>query len=133
MSQELLFTYFALFDYYYINVKKDIEIYKSQEISLNILSNQTKFIVLKELVAILGNISKNEIHSKPFIEKNFHLILVDLTLTFIQFPKLIKNTIGALINLTNLEEIRDKLCKVAAFIESIYSLLDHYKNNKYII
>ena len=133
MSQELLFTYFALFDYYYINVKKEIEIYKSQEISLNILSNQTKFIVLKELVAILGNISKNEIHSKPFIEKNFHLILVDLILTFIQFPKLIKNTIGALINLTNLEEIREKLCKVAAFIESINSLLDHYKNNKFIV
>ena len=134
MSKELLYTFFALFDYYYIADKKEIEEYKEKKIPISKLSNQTQFIVLKELVAILGNIVvKNEIHLKPFVEKNYHIILVDLTLTFIMFPKLIKNTIGTLVNLTNDQTIRDNLCKVAAFIQSIYLIFDEYKNNKHII
>ena len=134
MSQELLYTFFALFDYYYIAAKKEVEEYKEKKISLSNLSNQTQFIVLKELIAILGNIVvKNEAHLKPFVEKNYHIILVDLTLTFIMFPKLIKNTIGTLVNLTNDQTIRDNLCRVAAFIQSIYLIFDEYKNNKHII
>ena len=107
---------------------------KKKKIPISKLSNQTQFIVLKELVAILGNIVvKNEIHLKPFVEKNYHIILVDLTLTFIMFPKLIKNTIGTLVNLTNDQTIRDNLCRVAAFIQSIYLIFDEYKNNRHII
>lgn len=133
MSQELLYTFFALFDYYYITVKKEIDMLKEKKFDLSVLSTQTQFVVLKEIVAILGNIVKNDVHSKPFIDKNLHLVLIDVKLTFIIFPKLVKNTIGALINLTNNQEIRDNLCKIAAFIQSIYLVLDQYKDNQYII
>ena len=133
MSQELLYTFFALFDYYYIAVKKEINELKDKKENISILSTQTQFVVLKEIVAILGNIVKNEIHSKPFIDKNLHLVLIDVKLSFIMFPKLVKNTIGALINLTNSQEVRDNLCKIAAFVQSIYLVLDQYKDNQFII
>lgn len=133
MSKELLYTFFALFDYYYITVKKEIDMLKEKKNDLSVLSNQTQFVVLKEIIAILGNIVKNDIHLKPFINKNLHLILIDVKLTFIIFPKLVKNTTGALINLTNNQEIRDNLCKIAAFIQSIYLVLDQYKDNQFII
>ena len=138
MSQELLYTFFALFDFYYITVKKEINALQSEKTNDNIqqlakLSSETHFVVLKEIIAILGNIIKNEIHSKPFIDKNLHLVLIDVKLTFLIFPKLIKNTTGALINLTNNNEICDNLCKIAAFIQSIYMVLHQYQDNQFIV
>jgi hypothetical protein len=136
ITEELLFTYFALFDYFYLTVKKEIEGEKkrSGESFFKLENmNRFEFIILKELVAILGNIVKEEIHSKPFIDKNLHLVLIDLKLTFIEYPKIIKNTIGALINLTTSNEIRENISKVAAFVQSIYIVLDKYKDNQAII
>ena len=69
----------------------------------------------------------------PILDKNLHLVLIDVKLSFIMFPKLVKNTIGALINLTNSQEVRDNLCKIAAFVQSIYLVLDQYKDNQFII
>ena len=132
IAKELLYTFFALFDYFYLTVKKEIEKYNKED-EINNLSNKFEFIILKELVAVLGNIVKDEVHSKPFIEKNLHLVLIDLKLSFNSFPKLIKNTIGAMINLTTSNEIRESLSKVAAFIQSIYVVLDKYKDNQAII
>ena len=137
IAEDLLYTFFALFDYFYLTAKEIISLEKEKngEIQEKIKLNQNMFelIILKELVAILGNIVKNESHSKPFIEKNLHLVLVDLKLTFYYYPKLIKNTIGALINLTTSNEIRENMSKVAAFIQSIYIILDHYKENQALI
>ena len=138
MSQELLYTFFALFDFYYITVKKEINTLQSEKTNDNIqqlakLSSETHFVVLKEIIAILGNIIKNEIHSKTIIDKNLHLVLIDVKLTFLIFPKLIKNTTGALINLTNNKEICDNLCKIAAFIQSIYMVLHQYQDNQFIV
>lgn len=130
ITEELLFTFFALFDYFYLTTKKEIE---QDPEKINTLSNKFDFIILKELVAILGNIVKDEFHSKPFIDKNLHLVLIDLKLSFSAFPKLIKNTIGALINLTTSNEIRENISKVAAFIQSIYIILDRYKDNQAIV
>jgi hypothetical protein len=124
IAEEFLFTFFALFDYFYLSVKNMIE--KDN-------SNKFEVLILKELVAILGNIVKDEIHSKPFIEKNLHLVLIDLKLSQCHFPKLLKNTIGALINLTTSNEIRENMAKVAAFIQSIYIVLDKYQENQAII
>jgi hypothetical protein len=131
IAEELLFTFFALFDYFYLTVKKVVE--NEKESNLASLSNRFEFIILKELVAILGNIVKDELHSTPFIEKNLHLVLIDLKLSFTSFPKLIKNTIGALINLTCSNEIRESISKVAAFIQSIYIVLDKYKENQALV
>jgi hypothetical protein len=133
ITEELLFTFFALFDYFYLNTKKDLEIEISKNSNLESLSNRFDFIILKELVAILGNIVKDEKHAKPIIEKNLHLVLIDLKLSFNSFPKLIKNTIGALINLTTNNDIREDVARVAAFIQSIYIILDKYKDNQAII
>ena len=72
-------------------------------------------------------------HKKPFLEKNFHIVMLDIKLSFHFYPKLVKNTIGALINLTTSDEIRENLSKVAAFIQSIYLILDKYQSNQAII
>lgn len=132
MSQELLFTFFTLFDYYYLDSKKEFNKIKIENKNINLLT-QPKFTILKELIAILGNIIKNEEHAKPFLDKNYHVALIDIILTFINFPKLIKNTIGALVNLTNISEIRESFGKVAAFINAVYLIFDEYKENKFII
>ena len=141
----MLYTFFALFDYFYIKTKKIFEenlekLEKAEEHKgssyipkEHILVDRLEFIILKELVAILGNIVKDVRHSKPFIDKNLHLVLMDITLSFTTFPKLIKNTIGALINLTNNEGIRDEFSRSAPFIKSIYLILDKYKENPAII
>jgi hypothetical protein len=145
ITEELLYTFFALFDYFYIKTKTSFEeklekteiAEKHEESSESrkefFLDDRFEFIILKELVAILGNIVKDVRHSKPFIDKNLHLVLIDITLSFTAFPKLIKNTIGALINLTNNEEIRDEISRAAPFIKSIYVILDKYKENSAII
>ena len=125
IAEEFLFTFFALFDYFYLAAKKITHIQDN--------SCKFEFLILKELVAILGNIVKDEIHSKPFIEKNLHLVLIDLKLSFYSIPKLLKNTIGSLINLTTSNEIRENVSKVAAFIQSIYIVLDKYQENQAII
>ena len=132
MCLELLYTFFTLFDYYYLDSKKEFNIIKTENKNINLLP-QSKLAILKELVAILGNIIKNEEHASPFLDKNYHVVLVDLILTFIKFPKLIKNTIGALVNLTNIPEIRESFGKVAAFINAVYLIFDEYKENKFII
>lgn len=59
--------------------------------------------------------------------------MLDIKLSFHFYPKLVKNTIGALINLTTSDEIRENLAKVAAFIQSIYLILDKYQSNQAII
>ena len=145
ITEELLYTFFALFDYFYIKTKTIFEenlekVEKAEEHKgsshipkEHILVDRLEFIILKELVAILGNIVKDVRHSKPFIDKNLHLVLIDITLSFTTFPKLIKNTIGALINLTNNEGIRDEFSRSAPFIKSIYLILDKYKENPAII
>jgi hypothetical protein len=130
ITEELLYTYFALFDYFYLTIKKELEAQTRENFNR---ANKFEYIILKELVAILGNIVKDEIHSKPFIDKNLHLVLIDLKLCFHSFPKIIKNTIGALINLTNSDQVRENICKVAAFIQSIYIILDKYKENQAIV
>jgi hypothetical protein len=133
ITEELLYTYFALFDYFYLKTKKSLEDCENSSEKFSISTNSFDFIILKELVAILGNIVKDEIHTKPFLEKNLHVVLIDLILSFTTFPKLIKNTIGALINLTNNEEIREEFSRAAAFLNSIYLILDKYKENPSIV
>jgi len=133
MTQELLYTYFALFDYFYLSTKQSYQDSNQKDVKFDLL-------ILKELVAILGNIVKEgidifnlEMHKKPFLDKNFHIVMLDIKLSFYFFPKLVKNTIGALINLTTSDEIRENLSKVAAFIQSIYLILDKYQSNQAII
>ena len=133
VTEELLYTYFALFDYFYLKTKKSLEDCENSCEESSISTNSFDFIILKELVAILGNIVKDEFHTKPFIDKNLHVVLIDLILSFTSFPKLIKNTIGALINLTNNEDIREEFSRAAAFINSIYLILDKYKENPSIV
>lgn len=132
IAEELLFTFFALFDYFYLTVKKEVD-NKNTNNKSGLSSNGFEILILKELVAILGNIVKDEYHCKPFVEKNLHLVLIDVKLSFSDYPKLIKNTIGALINLTTSNEIRESVSRVAAFIQSIYIILDKYKDNQAII
>lgn len=131
IAEELLYTFFALFDYFYLSVKKEME--TSKDGTTQGLSNNFEILIIKELIAILGNIVKDEFHSKPFIEKNLHLVLIDLKLSLFEFPKLIKNTIGALINLTTSNEIRESISRVAAFIQSIYKILDKYNDNQAMV
>lgn len=133
IATDLLYTFFALFDFFYLSAK---EIIKNQGEGSDLESNadfKSQILILKELTAILGNIVKYKEHSKPFLDKSLHLVLIDLNITFIRYPKLIKNTIGALINLTTDDEIREQISKVAAFIRSVYIILEHYKDNYAII
>ena len=51
MTQELLFTYFALFDYFYLSTKQSYQESTQKDVKFDLL-------ILKELVAILGNIVK---------------------------------------------------------------------------
>lgn len=52
MTQELLFTFFALFDYFYLSSKQCYQESVKKDIIFDLL-------ILKELVAILGNIVKD--------------------------------------------------------------------------
>ncbi len=119
MLKNFYLQFFTLFDNLYLVVNKD--------------NNGFNFLILKELVAMLGNIVKSEINSKPFIENNLHLVLIDLKLSFYSWSKLLKNTIDALINLRTSNQIRENISKVAAFIQSIYLVLNKYQENQAII
>jgi hypothetical protein len=137
--EELLFTFFALFDYFYLTLKNKIESNLNiQEINtytntnIKNLSN-LEMTNLKEIIALLGNIIKNEIHQKPFIEKNLHIVLIDVIISFIDYPKIIKNTIGNLINLTSNEEIRNEISKISAFVKSFYLISEKYNESSMIV
>ena len=131
IAEELLFTFFALFDYFYLNLKKKMES-DSNSNSIGVL-NSFELMTIKELIGLLGNIAKSEIHQKPFIEKNMHLVFIDMILSFIDYPKIIKNTLGAMINLTSNNQIRDEISKVAAFVKCIYLVLQKYKDAHLVI
>lgn len=82
---------------------------------------------------MLGNIIKNEIHQKPFLEKNLHLVLIDVIVSFIEYPKIIKNSLGAMINLTANTEIRNELEKVSAFIKAFNLVTEKYNESSLIV
>jgi len=144
ITEDLLFTFFALFDYFYLSLKNKLEsksinnpnadkqkLIKKDENSE--ISYSFELTILKEIIGLFGNIVKNEIHQKPFIEKNMHIVLIDVMLSFIEYPKIIKNSIGAMINLTTNSDIRDEICKVAAFVKSIHLVLDKYNSTQMIV
>src|SRR5690348_2204246 len=80
IAEELLYTFFALFDYFYLSVKKEMETNTRNRESVTTKSVNFEILIIKELIAILDNIVKDEFHCKPFIEKNLHLVLIDLKL-----------------------------------------------------
>jgi hypothetical protein len=140
--EELLFTFFALFDYFYLTLKNKLE--SNTQSSNNTLTINTnlsnvknlsnlEMTNLKEIIALLGNIIKNEIHQKPFMEKNLHIVLIDVIISFIDYPKIIKNTIGTLINLTSNEEIRNEISKISAFVKSFYLISEKYNESSMIV
>jgi len=151
IAEDLLFTFFALFDYFYLSLKNKLESQSNDnndksknENNYPLKANNKKdqifeisfsfeLTILKEIIGLFGNIVKNEIHQKPFMEKNMHIVFIDVILSFIDYPKIIKNSIGAMINLTTNNDIRNEICKVAAFIKSIYLVLEKYSSNHMII
>jgi hypothetical protein len=128
MTEELLLTYFALVDHLYVELKES-KVNKENKDG----ENNIKVLLMKEIIALLGNLVVNETNSNIFIEKSFHLILIDNIISFIDYPKLIKICIGTLINLSNDENIKDSLSKVAAFIKAVFLILENYKENSAII
>lgn len=142
ITEDLLFTFFALFDYFYLLLKNNLD-NKSNNNKKNSLINKNEdctdisfsfeLTILKEIIGLFGNIVKDEIHQKPFIEKNMHIVLIDVILSFIDYPKIIKNSIGTMINLTTNNDIRNEISKVAAFVKSIYLVLDKYSETPLVI
>ena len=128
MTEELLLTFFALVDHLYVELK-EWKLNKENKEG----ENNIKVLIMKEIIALLGNLVVNEKDSNIFIEKSLHLILIDNIISFIDYPKLIKICVGTLINLSNNEEVRDSLSKVAAFIKAIFLILENYKENSAII
>lgn len=161
LSKELLYTFVALLDYYYVSVKeksmsnqreillnfKDSEKDKSKESTDLTLNNKNNIItinkeakstlldltILKEITALLGNLMTIEENIKIFFEKSLHLVLIDNIISFINYPKIVKICIGVLVNLTAKEEIRDSLGNVAAFIQSLRLIFEKYKDNMAIM
>ena len=145
IAEELLFTFFALFDFYYLTLKNKLE--SENKNNQNNQNNQKEILSkihkknlsnleltnLKEIIALLGNIIKNEIHQKPFIQKNLHLVLIDVIISFIDYPKIIKNTIGTLINLTSNNEIRNEISKISAFVKSFFLISETYNESSMIV
>lgn len=138
IAEELLFTFFALFDYYYLTLKNKLESDTQNQLS-KIEENKTKNLSnldmtnLKEIIALLGNIIKNEIHQKPFMQKNLHLVLIDVIISFIEYPKIIKNTLGTMINLTSNSEIRNEISKISAFVKSFFLVAEKYNESALIV
>ena len=56
IAEDFLYTFFALFDYFYLNAK---QYYKENTIKTQEQELQFELLIIKELIAILGNISKN--------------------------------------------------------------------------
>lgn len=146
IAEELLFTFFALFDYYYLSLKNQLEninstfknssqnpqIIKSLKDEFN-SKNKIELLNIKEIIGLFGNIVKNEVHQKPFVDKNIHLVFIDVLLSFIDYPKIVKNTIGTMINLTTNGHIRNDISKVAAFVNSIYLILEKYNDTPLVL
>ena len=62
IAEDFLFTFFALFDYFYLTAKQYYKEHKSKEDGY-----QFELLIIKEIIAILGNISKNgKIHIMIF-------------------------------------------------------------------
>lgn len=134
LTQELLFTFLALIDYFYVNLKETELINKANKIMDSTkIEQKIQLLLIKELLALLGNLIANEVDVSVFYKKNLHLIILDIIISFINYPKLIKICIGALINLTNNDEIRENLANIAVFIKSLYLILETYKDNSAII
>jgi len=137
ITQDLLYTFFALFDYFYLSLKSKLENNNKIQINKQEKNHEISFsfelTILKEIIGLFGNIVKDEIHQKPFIEKNMHIVLIDVILSFIEYPKIIKNSIGTMINLTANNDIRNEICKVAAFVKSIHFVLEKYKDTPLVI
>lgn len=160
LTQELLYTLIALIEFYYVSIKESQIKLKTDETdislkisnldingnskllkNINAPSNNTlpnkemnkELILIKEVLALLGNMVAIQIDCKIFYQKNLHIIATDIVSTFIEYPKLVKTCLGVFINLINDKTIRDNISKVGAFNKLIYSTLDYYKNNYYII
>lgn len=141
ISKEFLYTFLALLDFYYVNVKERIPNkfslesdnkkeyyveYKNKE------EEELDLTILKEITALLGNLMIIEENVRIFYEKNLQLILVDNIISFINYPKIVKICVGTLINLTSREIIRDSLGNVAAYIQSLKFVMETYKTNSAI-
>lgn len=131
---ELLYTFLSLLDYFYVDLKElELLAKVSTEQSRTKIDKSLKILLIKELIALLGNLVVNDVDSPIFVEKNLHLILIDEVISFRSYPKLVKICIGTMTNLTNNSEIRENLSKVAVFIKMVYIVLEDYKDNAAII
>lgn len=127
ITEELLYSFLALIDFLYVDLKEK----SSNDVSLTEETN-IQLILMKEVIALIGNLIVNEGNTQLFIDKSIHLILIDNIITFINFPKLVKICIGTLINLSVESFVKESLSKVPAFIKALFLVMDTYKENSAI-
>eukprot|EP01016_Furgasonia_blochmanni_P005598 TRINITY_DN1218_c0_g1_i10.p1 TRINITY_DN1218_c0_g1~~TRINITY_DN1218_c0_g1_i10.p1 ORF type:complete len:388 (-),score=145.19 TRINITY_DN1218_c0_g1_i10:99-1175(-) len=89
--------------------------------------------MFKELNGLLGNLSLDERICLDVLNKAFLTYILRISLEYFDNPKIIKTTLGCLINMTATMKARDSLAKEKDFYILLFNILEKYDYSKFVI